>query len=104
MKFFGRKTKLASSLAAALTIGAPLALAATPTFAADMHDRNGRDGGYDRGGDRDNYRGGDHDNYRGDRDDHGMRYKKAEYRHHKRFGHWRYFHGHRMWIVAFHAR
>ena len=113
MRFFERKAKLAGSLAAALMIGAPLALAATPTFAATMHDNDGRDGGYNHGGDRDNYRGGDRDsyrggdrdNYRGDRDDHGMRYGKIDYRfHHKRFGHWGHFHGHRMWIVSFYAR
>lgn len=99
-----RSKKIAGTFAA-LLLGAPLALAATPSFAATMHDSDGRGGGYDRGGDRDNYRGGDHDNYPGDRDDHGMRYEKIDYRfHHKRFGHWGYAHGHRMWIVSFYAR
>ena len=100
MKFFGRSTKIAGSLAAALMISAPLALAATPTFAATMHDNDRHDGDRNKGGDRhDN----DRDNHRGnnDRDDHGVRHERMAFRHH---GHWGYSHGHRMWIVAFHGR
>ena len=107
MKLFARSTKIAGSLAAALMISAPLAFAATPSFAADYHNGDRRDGGGN-----DNYRGdnGRGDNYRGDRDgydrgDHGMRHVKYVFhRHDKRFGHWGYAHGKRMWIVTFHPR
>jgi hypothetical protein len=105
MKLFTRSTKIAGSLAAALMVSAPLAFAATPSFAADYHSSDRHDGDKGR---NDNYRSdnGRGDNYRGgDRDDHGMHHEKIVFRiHDKRFGHWGYAHGHRMWIVAFHAR
>ncbi len=92
MKLFTRSTKIAGSLAAALMLSAPLALAATPTFAATAHDNANHDG------DRDNHRS----DYRGD---HGVKHVKiAFHRHDKRFGHWGYAHGKRMWIVMFHPR
>lgn len=106
-----RSKKIAGALATALMVGAPLALVATPSFAADMHDGYGRDGGYDRGGNHDNYRGdgdqyrGDRDYDHGDRDEHGMRYDRIDYRfHHRHFGHWGYFHGHPAWFVSFYGR
>ena len=109
MKF--RSTRFAP-LAAALMISAPLALAATPTFAADYHDNdNNYRGDNDRhDGDRSNYHNDNdrHDSYRsnrhdndrgGDRDGHGMRH--MSYRH---SGHWGYSHGHHMWFAAFFVR
>ncbi|HEV2561338.1 MAG TPA: hypothetical protein VGT78_04295 [Rhizomicrobium sp.] len=104
-----RSTKFAA-LAAALMISAPLALAATPTFAADYHDGD-RDNSNYRGdndrhdGDRNNYRSdndrrdGDQYSYRSDRHDNdrdGMRH--MSYRH---TGHWGYSHHHRMWFAFF---
>jgi hypothetical protein len=107
MKF--RSTKLAA-LAAALMISAPLALAATPTFAADYHDGdNNYRGDNDRhDGDRSNYRNDRHDgdSYRSDRHDNdrdgdrdGMRHMSFH-----RHGHWGYSHHHRMWFAAFFGR
>lgn len=114
MKLFGRSIKIASSLAAALMISAPLALAATPSFADTMHDGYRHDGDrYQRGdnyehrdyrsGDRDEYRYGDRGDYRGgDRD--GMRYERIFYRSHREHSRWDYFHRHHMWTMNFHGR
>lgn len=108
MKLFNRTTKIAGTLAAAMMISAPLAFAATPTFAAENHDGDRNHGDNDRhDGDRNAYRGdNDRDGGYRDRDDHGMRHEKIAFRFHKgrHEGRWGYAHGHRVWIAAFNVR
>jgi hypothetical protein len=91
MKLFNRTTKIAGTLAAALMISAPLAFAATPTFAATMHDNDRHDGDKDRG------------SYNRD---HGVRHEKIAFHSHKlrHEGRWGYAHGKRVWIAAFNVR